>query len=760
MNSLNLSGQTLTESQIERLHQLMDRGDAFVSTDVEKCLEVLVQSQEVRRFEGELSGQPTIARGQFLKPRYIGCGAFGIVFFVFDQALGMDVAIKLLRPSRNSSITQQRFLEEAKITASLSHPGIIRLFDSGTIGGIPYISSTLADGGSLADLLVQHPQGMDASLACELMIQVAESVSFAHSKATFHRDLKPGNILLEKSTESSGNYRTIVSDFGLAKRWNQGSSNAALTLDGDLLGTARYMSPEQAAGDLAAFAITSEVFTLGIILYEMLTGLQPFDGETNAEIRRQILAEQPRSPRSVRSDVPKDLNAIVMQCLQKAPSDRYESVASLARDLRRFRDYEPVEAAKPSWIRRAVWQASKHPVVSTVVAASLLVVTVSLMGIGTAWWWQSQAWQQQLQTKMDYVTLLGGLIDDVVSGEKDVNMVMLESLNEFEANLAKDLQITPKDLKLRHLQSVLSNYQSVVLSRQNKFVESFRSRVDSVAVLKQLRAEYPHNSKIRYQYIYGAIFLVDSLNSFGTSDELPYCESKLGWPDCNSIVNDMLQEIPQFMQEFPDEVDFILGCYDFRQRMIGKGVYTDPKLAEELTYMNVNSSKKLADEHPDKPLYIKPALTALLSWTRTCLADHQNADALRHAQTANEIFENYLKPIELPWTMVLLCECKGIYAEALLVNGMNEQAYQCCVQTRTRLAGSTAQLASHEFRLAVIEYATAKRLNRDEELEELRTVIIEKTKLIPPGIAAQGLAQWSRLQGFDDEAIAALERAP
>lgn len=759
MTSSNSTDTTLSPTQLQRLHQLMDRGDSFVTSDVEQCRRALVESSEIKSFDTVLSNAACAASRRFSNPRYVGCGAFGIVFFVFDDTLGMDVAIKLLRPSRNSSVVQQRFLEEAKITANLSHPGIIRLYDSGTIGAIPYITSTLASSGSLADLLAKHLGGMDAQLACELMIQVADAVAFSHSKATFHRDLKPGNILMDADPEQPSGLRTIISDFGLAKRWNQGPADAALTLEGDVLGTARYMSPEQARGDLAAFSITSEVFTLGIILYEMLTGRIPFAGDSSSEIRREIIEGQPERVRSVRSDISRDLEAIVMQCLQKAPEDRYESVASLAKDLRRFRDQEPVEAANPSLLRRFTWQAHKHPIVSSVVTVSTLLVCLSLLGVSLAWWRQSQAWQREFQTKMDYIGLFGSLIDDVVAGTKDQNTVLIESLVEFQKNVEKDLQSNPGSLKLEHLLSVLLNYQSVVFGRQQQYSESLRCRIDSTAVIKKLRYQHADNARIRYQYIHGMMDLISFLSQKIAADQRSYCQHVLGFSDFREAENEMLSEIIQLEKEFPHEADYVLAGHQFRLDLIKTSWSLDPEQADRKIDDVIAASRAFADAHPDKLLYIKPAIFADQVRCANHLTIGNNQSALRYGNEGLKCFNTYLKPhLSLAWVKVLLVNYEVHRTEALLVNGLCEEAIDATVACEELLKQIETPTYFPAFRFALLHYLAAKKLGRNEELPGLHLNLVEKAKLMPPANAA-GFVEWAEQLHADEDVLSILRQA-
>ncbi|MCU0719106.1 MAG: serine/threonine protein kinase, partial [Pirellula sp.] len=290
---------------------------------------------------------------RFDRIRLVGAGGFGVVFSAFDRTLEINVAIKFLRPSRVSSVARKRFFEEAKITASLTHPNIVRMYDSGVFQNIPFISSAYLDGGSLSDLLLNSPVGIAPNEVAGIGCQIAEAVAFAHSKATFHRDLKPSNILIQRGSNANDRIQATLTDFGLAKRWDRETDNG-FTLEGEVPGTVRYMSPEQAKGDAGEFSIRSEVFSIGIILYQMATGVVPFEGSKNSDVRNQILNQRPKNPTALIASIPKDLESIILKCLEKHPLHRYESVAELVKDLNRFLNREPVIASRPSQWRQAV----------------------------------------------------------------------------------------------------------------------------------------------------------------------------------------------------------------------------------------------------------------------------------------------------------------------------------------------------------------------------------------------------------------------
>src|SRR5262249_12248054 len=219
----------------------------------------------------------------------------------------------------------QRFRVEAEIFANLDHPNIVPIYEVGEHQGQPYFSMKLIGGGSLTEHLPRLLE--DPRAAAQIVEVVARTVDYAHEHGILHRDLKPANILLDTKGQP------LVSDFGLAKRMHGG---ACITQSGTILGSPAYMSPEQASGQVKELTTAADVYSLGAILYELLTGRPPFRAETPFETLRQVTERAPRRPRTINPQVHRDLETICMKCLEKAPKDRYPSAGALADDLRRW----------------------------------------------------------------------------------------------------------------------------------------------------------------------------------------------------------------------------------------------------------------------------------------------------------------------------------------------------------------------------------------------------------------------------------------
>ena len=277
----------------------------------------------------------------------LGRGGMGIVFRARHLRLNRLVALKMLLGGTYAGPHERaRFQREAEAVAGLRHENVVRVYDVGDHEGRPYFTMELVEGGSLAQKLAGAPQ--PAREAARMVATVAGAVGAAHQGGVVHRDLKPANVLLTADGTAK------VSDFGLARRLEGGT---ALTQSGVVMGTPSYMAPEQARGQAQASGPAVDVYALGAILYELLTGRPPFRGETAAATLQEVITRDPVPPSRLNARVPRDLETICLKCLEKDPRRRYSSAQALADDLRRCLAGEPivarpVGAAERAWIGR------------------------------------------------------------------------------------------------------------------------------------------------------------------------------------------------------------------------------------------------------------------------------------------------------------------------------------------------------------------------------------------------------------------------
>jgi predicted Ser/Thr protein kinase len=264
----------------------------------------------------------------------LGRGGMGVVYRATQKGLNRVVALKMLLGGTYADEGElARFFVEAEVVAAVRHPNVIQVYEHGQHAARPFLSMEFLPGGSLADL-VRAKGKLDPRAAAELVEKVARGVAAAHENGIVHRDLKPANVLLDECGEPK------VTDFGLAKR----GGRQDMTRTGAVMGTPNYMAPEQAAGRTKFVGPAADIYALGVILYECLTGRVPFVADDTMKLLAKVVEDDPPSVRELAPAVPRDLEAICLKCLKKNPHDRYASAHDLADDLRRFQHGEPVAA--------------------------------------------------------------------------------------------------------------------------------------------------------------------------------------------------------------------------------------------------------------------------------------------------------------------------------------------------------------------------------------------------------------------------------
>jgi serine/threonine protein kinase len=445
----------------------------------------------------------------------VGRGGMGRVYRARHLGLGRIVALKLLLQEADDLLLA-RFREETRAVARLQHPNIAQLYESGSADGRPYFAQEFLDGGSLAQALAGKPQ--PPREAAELVEIIARAVHHSHTQGILHRDLKPGNILLARKGEipnaksqaelpgaaAASGFRASefipkVADFGLAKLLeNRGAdtksdSGGALTRTGEILGTPSYMPPEQASGAITNIGPTADVYALGAMLYEMLTGRPPFQSPDPVQTLMLVLTRDPVSPRTLQPDLPRDLETICLKCLEKSPNKRYESARELADDLHRYLDGRPITARPVGAFERAAKWARRNKTLAALFAVSL-AAGVLLLGAGVALgvgYFKLKAANGDLETKNQ-------LLDDA-NRDLTAKKTELEQTNAQLDQANKDVTAKKKEIE---------NTLGLALASLDHYYFEFSDRLN----------ELPGTMPLRLDVLRQARVLLDALAQFRPDD--------------------------------------------------------------------------------------------------------------------------------------------------------------------------------------------------------------------------------------------------
>ncbi len=312
----------------------------------------------------------------------------GIVYEATQDYPNRRVALKMIRSNAMATdVELERFRTEVDAIALLDHPNIIPVYESGVHAGCHFFTMKLVAGQSLS-YSVESMRERPREIA-SLMMKIARAVQHAHQRGILHRDLKPGNILMDTETEP------LVADFGLAKI---AANDSSLTRTSLVIGTPSYMAPEQATDERGEVTILSDVYSLGAILYELLTGRPPFKGANSYETIRQVVHEDPKPPATVFPGADRELSTIAIKCLEKEPARRYPSADALADDLERWIEGRPIVARSHTRLERAFKWVRRHP---TAAVASAIGGTATLLGTLVAFYIAFRLYEASIEKSLN-----------------------------------------------------------------------------------------------------------------------------------------------------------------------------------------------------------------------------------------------------------------------------------------------------------------------------------------------------------------------
>jgi WD40 repeat protein/tetratricopeptide (TPR) repeat protein len=433
----------------------------------------------------------------------LGRGAMGVVYSAWQTALNRCVALKIMLAGVHAGRQERaRFQVEAEAVARLQHPNIVQIYEVGQEHGRPYLALEFVNGGSLArQFAASH---LAVRRAAELVETLARAIHYAHSKGVVHRDLKPDNILLQKDEGGTiqdeikpqhptpSSFTPKITDFGLAKLLIGGG--ATQTQSGTILGTPSYMAPEQAEGQHGRVSPAVDVYALGAILYEALTGQPPFKADTVQETIRRVVHDEPAALTRLRPQVPRDLETICLKCLRKEPRRRYASALDLAEDLRRFLSSEPIGARPIGVAERGLKWVKRKPALATLLGVSSVGV-LGLIGLLGALWRNAEARaaavqelasaQTLLQERQEQLEFLDRGVKErqqLVDG-KQLEIRRLGQITDQERAKAAAAQATTRQaLYIRDVELAQTAFEKEQIPRLLQLLEGHRPRPDQADV--------------------------------------------------------------------------------------------------------------------------------------------------------------------------------------------------------------------------------------------------------------------------------------